>query len=64
MLEIREKREALKSDLIRNQMGQKSAAVLLCMGGKLKLWCTSGRTPIGDITAGVLPLTADGEHLL
>lgn len=54
--EIREKREALKRHSTVNHIEQKSAAVLLY----IKPICAL----ISDVTAGVLPLTADGEHLL
>lgn len=56
MLEIREKKEALEGNLIPSQMGQKSPAVLLCMGLKRIPWRMSGHTPISDVTASVLPL--------
>lgn len=64
MLEIKEKREDLKGKQILNQIGRKSSALLLCIGNKLRLWCATGHTSKSVVTAGVLPFTADGEHLL
>ncbi len=47
-----------------NTTSHNTAAVLLSTGSDFQGYCSRGHTPISDVTAGILPIIADGKHPL